>query len=95
MISFRLTQDEYEKFRQVCFTHGIKSVSEIARAAINLLLQEPIPAPNKPIESRGAERVARVDLLVLDKNRLHPSSIPLSVDFSSTLSKLDTAQQHK
>jgi hypothetical protein len=93
MISFRLTQDEYEKFRRVCFTHGIKSVSEMARAAINLLLQEPSRAPNEAIESRVAELEARVHMLFLELKRLDRNGMPLPVDLSSTLSKLDSAQQ--
>ena len=93
MISFRLTQDEYEKFRRVCFTHGIKSVSEMARAAINLLLQDPARAPNEAIESRVAELEARVHMLFLELKRLDRTGISLPVDLSSALSELDTAQQ--
>jgi hypothetical protein len=95
MISFRLTQDEYEKFRRVCFTHGIKSVSEMARAAINMLLQEPERAPNEAIESRVAELEARVHMLFLELKRLDRTGMPLAVDFSSKLPSLDTAQQQK
>ena len=87
MISFRLTQEEYEKFRRVCFTHGIRSVSEMARAAINLLLQEPSRAPNEAIESRVAELEARVHMLFLELKRLDRSAVSLPVDLSSTLSK--------
>jgi hypothetical protein len=93
MISFRLTQDEYEKFRRVCFTHGIKSVSEMARAAINMLLQEPERAPNEAIESRVAELEARVHMLFLELKRLDRTGMPLPVDFSSKLPSLDAAQQ--
>jgi hypothetical protein len=93
MISFRLTQDEYEKFRRVCFTHGIKSVSEMARAAINLLLQEPARAPNEAIESRVAELEARVHMLFLELRRLDRNSLPLPVDLPSRVSDLDSAQQ--
>jgi hypothetical protein len=93
MISFRLTQDEYEKFRRVCFTHGIKSVSEMARAAINMLLQEPERAPNEAIESRVAELEARVHMLFLELKRLDRNGISIPVDFSSKLPSLDTAQQ--
>lgn len=95
MISFRLTQDEYEKFRRVCFTHGIKSVSEMARAAINMLLQEPERAPNEAIESRVAELEARVHMLFLELKRLDRTGMSLPVDFSSKLPTLDTAQQQK
>lgn len=92
MISFRLTQDEYEKFRRVCFTHGIKSVSEMARAAINMLLQEPERAPNEAIESRVAELEARVHMLFLELKRLDRTGMSLPVDFSPSL---NAAQQQK
>jgi hypothetical protein len=91
MISFRLTQEEYEKFRRVCFTHGIRSVSEMARAAINLLLQEPARAPHEAIESRVAELEARVHMLFLELKRLDRNAVSLP-DLSSTLSKLDIPQ---
>ncbi len=45
MISFRLTADEYDKCRELCFAQGLRSVSEMARAAINLLLQQPDRLP--------------------------------------------------
>lgn len=93
MISFRLTQDEYDKFRRVCFTHGIRSVSEMARAAINMLLQEPERAPNEAIESRVAELEARVQMLFMEVKRLDRSGMSLAVDFASKLPSLDTAQQ--
>ena len=96
MISFRLTQDEYEKFRRVCFTHGIKSVSEMARAAINLLLQEPDRAPNETIETRVAELEARVHMLFMELKRLDRHGLSLSpVGLSSALSELDSPQQQK
>lgn len=95
MISFRLTQEEYEKFRRVCFTHGIRSVSEMARAAINLLLQEPARAPNEAIESRVAELEARVHMLFLELKRLDRNAVSVPVDLSSTVPNLETPQQQK
>ncbi len=93
MISFRLTQEEYEKFRRVCFTHGIKSVSEMARAAINMLLQDPERAPNEAIESRVAELEARVHMLFLELKRLDRSASLLPVNLATNFPAIDTAQQ--
>jgi hypothetical protein len=40
MISFRLTDQEYERFRQLCSVQGHGSVSAMVRAAVNQLLGE-------------------------------------------------------
>jgi hypothetical protein len=66
MISFRLTTEEYERFRELCFTNGIRSVSEMARAAINLLLQQPARAPQEALEGRVAELEGRLHMLALE-----------------------------
>ncbi len=40
MVSFRLTEEEYERFRDLCYAKGIPSVSEMARSAISALLSD-------------------------------------------------------
>jgi hypothetical protein len=71
MISFRLTAEEYEKFRELCFTQGIGSISEMARAAINMLLQQPARAPQEALESRVAELEGRLHMLALELKKLN------------------------
>jgi hypothetical protein len=71
MISFRLTSEEYQRFRELCFTNGIRSVSEMARAAINLLLQQPGRAPQEAIESRVADLEGRLNILALELKQLN------------------------
>ena len=71
MISFRLTAEEYDRFRDLCFAHGIRSVSEMARTAINLLLQQPARAPQEALESRLAEMEGRIHMLSLEIKQLH------------------------
>jgi len=66
MVSFRLTAEEYEKFRELCFTQGIRSVSEMARAGLNMLLRQPARAPQESLESRVADLEARLHLLALE-----------------------------
>ncbi len=73
MVSFRLTAEEYERFRELCFTHGIRSVSEMARAAINMLLQQPARAPQEAVESRLSELEGRLHILSLEIKQLHQS----------------------
>ena len=70
MISFRLTAEEYERFRELCFTNGIRSVSEMARAAINLLLQQPARAPQEALEGRVSELEGRLHMLALEMKQL-------------------------
>lgn len=71
MISFRLTAEEYDKFRELCFARGIRSFSEMARAAINLLLQQPACAPQEALESRVAELEGRLHVLALELKKNH------------------------
>lgn len=71
MISFRLSEEEYDRFRDLCFTRGIRSVSELARTAINMLLQQPDRAPHESLESRVADIEGRVHMLALELKRLH------------------------
>lgn len=71
MISFRLTAEEYEKFRELCFTQGIGSISEMARAAINMLLQQPGRAPQESLESRVTELEGRLHMLALELKKLN------------------------
>ena len=70
MISFRLTAEEYDRFRELCSTSGIRSVSELARAAINSLLNEPTSASQETLEYRVAELENRVNLLRLEFRKL-------------------------
>ena len=63
MISFRLTAEEYDRFHELCATCGTRSVSELARAAINALLKQPAHAPSEAIESRVTELEGRVNIL--------------------------------
>lgn len=70
MISFRLTAEEYDRCRQLCYDQGLESVSEMARAAINLLLQQPTRAPQHVLESRVAELESRLHLLALELKRI-------------------------
>jgi hypothetical protein len=71
MISFRLTAEEYEKFRDLCFTHGVGSISEMARAAINMLVQQPARAPQEALEYRVAELEGRMHMLALELKKLN------------------------
>jgi len=66
MISFRLTDEEYERFRRLCLARGLRNVSELVRTAVNQMLEtvESGRAPNSEIEFR----VGRLESQVADLN---------------------------
>lgn len=76
MISFRLTAEEYDRIRELCFTHGIRSVSEMARSAVNRLLQQPVSAPQESFEVRLTAIESRIRLLALELKNLNRSALP-------------------
>ena len=38
MISFRLSQEEYQRFRALCAENGVRSISDLARTALQGLV---------------------------------------------------------
>lgn len=91
MISFRLTAEEYDRFHELCATCGTRSVSELARAAINSLLKHPAQVPEEALESRVAELEGRVNMLRSEFRKLRQSAASQAmeeptVNFSERLS---------
>jgi hypothetical protein len=87
MISFRLSEEEHERFRQLCFTHGIRSVSEFARVAMNSYFEKSSRVPHDALENRIVELENRLHLLALELQKLHHgenSPGPSSRSYSST-----------
>lgn len=76
MISFRLTAEEYDRFRELCYSNGIRSVSEMARTAINMMLSKPDRAPQEALETRISEIESRLHLLSLEIKKLSQHSSP-------------------
>jgi hypothetical protein len=74
-ISFRLTADEYERFLDLCSTCGTRSVSELARAAINSLLEQPAQVPSEALASRLAELEGRVNMLRSELTKLRQREV--------------------
>jgi hypothetical protein len=40
MISFRLTHDDYDRFAKMCSERGVRSISDMARTALQRLVAE-------------------------------------------------------
>ena len=80
MISFRLSTEEYEQFRELCYAQGIRSVSELARAAIHKLVQDPEPtaisgqALETRVTSLEGQLITLADELRRLKNGHHKSA---------------------
>ena len=70
MISFRLTTEEYDRFRELCATCGTRSVSELARTAINALLKQPADVPRETLECQVAALEGRVNMLLTEFKRM-------------------------
>jgi hypothetical protein len=70
MISFRLTAEEYHRFCDLCSTCGTRSVSALARAAINSLMKQPAQVPEEALEYRVTELEGRVNVLSLEFRKL-------------------------
>jgi hypothetical protein len=88
MISFRLTAEEYDRFRELCCTSGTRSVSELARAAINSLLKHPGSVPADALEYRILELEGRVHMLGLELKRLSQNESQASLSSSTRSSSL-------
>ncbi len=55
MVSFRLTDEEYERFRRLCVERGLGNVSELVRTAVHQMLttlEDGRPMPRSEIEFR-------------------------------------------
>jgi hypothetical protein len=70
MVSFRLSDEEYDALRTVCESQGVRSLSDFARLAIeNLLAGDGLP-PQAAVESRLDALHSRVQVLDLAVGRL-------------------------
>ena len=74
MVSFRLTREEHDRFRELCLAHGLPSISEMARAAINMMFAE--RKPYDRFESRLAELETRVHFLTAELQKLSDEPPP-------------------
>ena len=71
MISVRLTTEEYSSFRELCFAHGIRTLSEMARTAMQMMHQQSSSQrPPDPVEARIAQLEGRLESLSLEVQRL-------------------------
>jgi hypothetical protein len=70
MISFRLSDEEYDALRTVCQSHGVRSLSDFARLAIENLMAGDGFEPQAAVRSRLEALSSRVQVLDLAVGRL-------------------------
>lgn len=68
MVSFRVTEEQYEELRRLCSAYGSGSVSDMARIAIMQMLTKPHPVqPVRPLDWRVdqlEQRIGRIEQLL-------------------------------
>jgi hypothetical protein len=60
MISFRLTPQEFDRFCELSNSYGLRSVSELVRAAVNLMAGQPRP-PEPLLTPETQARIAAIE----------------------------------
>lgn len=60
-----------KKFRGICFNYGVRSLSELARAVINMLVEQPARAQEESLASRVAELEGRIGIFSLELKKLN------------------------
>jgi hypothetical protein len=83
MVSFRLSPEEYEQFRQICLATGNRNLSQLLRAAVNSFLRDGQKSDNRDVslEKRVAHLELQLQTLRAEVKSQNPSrqDAPLSV----------------
>jgi hypothetical protein len=69
MVSFRLSEEEYESLRHICVTAGARSLSDIARDAVHRLIGNG-PEQKKDLEAQFRLLNERIDAIDEEVRRL-------------------------
>jgi hypothetical protein len=68
MVSFRVSPEEYRQFQEICAAHGVRSISDLARAAMDEMVAS--GTPPTPLSREVRELRGRVRTLSLELERL-------------------------
>lgn len=66
MLSIRLSEDEYERLKELCVAEGARSISDLTRAAVQRLLD---PATGTMQNGHLVERMQELDGMMRVLNR--------------------------
>ena len=69
-VSIRLTETEYSRLRDLSFSYGMRSVSDMARSALNIVLQQGERSHEELTESRLSEVENRVQMITGELKRI-------------------------
>jgi hypothetical protein len=69
MVSFRLSDEEYEGLKSICMTVGARSLSDVARDAVQRMLGNGV-ASKKDLEAEVDSLTARMNLLAKEVERI-------------------------
>ena len=67
MISFRLSPDEFQRIKELCATHGLRSISDLARVALLKLIASENGANPLAYEVLDLRRQVRSISVALDR----------------------------
>jgi Arc/MetJ-type ribon-helix-helix transcriptional regulator len=70
LVSFRLTEEEWKRFRDLCYSRGISSVSEMVRAAVNALANDPQRAAPESLEILVNDIEGRLRILAMELRKV-------------------------
>ena len=76
MISFRLSSREYKQFRDFRLARGSRSLSELARTAVNRLVTDPSFGVENMLEARINDLEGQLHMLSLELKRLKQAATP-------------------
>jgi len=73
IVTFRLTDEEFQRFKTLCAANGTRSVSEVARFAIESVIHGDIALPEAQLRAQIRQlddKVALLDRKIEDISRL-------------------------
>lgn len=66
LISFRVSEQEYGSIHDVCQSNGMRTVSELARAGLQLIMQKPSTVRHEVLVARLTDLEARLQMLTTE-----------------------------
>jgi hypothetical protein len=67
MVSFRLSPEEYTRFREVCTKKGVRSISDLARVAMTIIASEEVEIDPLSDQVRDIRRQVQSLSIELDR----------------------------
>ena len=67
MVSFRLSPEEYARFREVCARKGVRSISDLARVAMTVIASEEVEIDPLSDQVRDIRRQVQSISIELDR----------------------------